>query len=508
MQDKTQDGSPPPAKTRSLLCRAAIAAVGMFALFTFTHSLADVDLWGNVGFVKHLPWSDKFLRINTFSFTEPNHIWINHEWLAEYILYKAYHLFGNPGLLLLKAILGFGLLAVINSSLRKTMTSGPTRVLLLLLLLSTIGYGFSTRPHLFTYLLSASLLTLLLRPRLPTTLLLLAAPLGCIWANLHGAFFIGQILLLLVFLSALITKLTRNCNSWHNTLVSAGANFAFFAGTLLNPYGLELWGFVFDSAAILRPILSEWAPFNPVTQFSDHIDFMVLILITCIAVLRAPRSISLMAFITLILSLLAALFMRRNIPLFAIVAGLTAGGAIENAFAKDIDGLVNKIRPKTITLGLLAASLLSAVFFVKSNMPKPLDIRIDQTKFPVKAMIFLETNQIQANVITFFDWAEYSIWHLYPKYHQFLDGRFKSAYSQKTITDYLNFIYGKDLHAITNYPTEMVFVHVGNPAAKTMRQQPGWDTIYQDEISVIFLKASVNHGPLVLPKKAPSLSFP
>jgi hypothetical protein len=494
---------------KSMVEISAMAAVGMFALFIFNHNKADVDLWGNVGFVKHLAFSAECMRVNTFSFTDTEHVWINHEWLSEYILFQAYRLSGNPGLLLLKLLLGIGLLGIINNAMRQTIKSQATRVLLLLLIISTIGYGFSTRPHLFTYLLSAGLLSILLRQKAPAALLLTAAPLGCLWANLHGAFFIGQILLLLAFACALLRKVTKHEATWRTTLITGGAALAFFAGTLLNPYGIKLWNFVFESAAILRPILSEWAPFNPRTQFSDHIDFMALLVVTLIATASARRTFSPLGLTTLLLALASALLMRRNIPLFAIVAGLTAPKAIDQTIGNHIEGIVQKLDSRVPIAILSTLTMVAAGLFIHQNIKKPLDIKIPPDRFPAEAMAFMQENNIQANVITFFDWAEYSIWHLYPNCRQFLDGRFKSAYSEKTIRDYLDFIYGKNLKAITDYPTDMVFVHVGNPCTQVMLKQPGWQIIYHDQMAVIFAKHTAIPERITQPDIASKpLSFP
>ncbi|MBT3193312.1 MAG: hypothetical protein HN341_12225, partial [Verrucomicrobia bacterium] len=282
---------------------AATAAIVMLGLFLFTHNEADVDLWGNVGFVRHLPTSPQYHLTNTFSFTEPDHVWVNHEWLAEYILHHAHRLYGNPGLLLLKVLLGFALIGILYRSMRKQCRSAPVRVLMLAIVMSTMGYGFSTRPHLFTYILIASLLSALLRPKPHPTLLLIAAPLGCLWANLHGAFFIGQILLLLAAACAALKRTTGHANSWRPTILLGAAAVAFFLGSLLTPYGLGLWGFVSESAGIFRPILSEWAPFNPFEHFSDHVDFMALASITIFTVLVSISHCSAFGLLVLVLSL-------------------------------------------------------------------------------------------------------------------------------------------------------------------------------------------------------------
>ena len=468
----------------------------MFALFLFTHNEADVDLWGNVGFVKQHPGQSGYLLTNTFSFTEPNHAWTNHEWLAEYILNQAYRYMGNPGLLLLKAFLGFSLLGLLYHSMRKHGKSGAVRVLLLLLVISTLGYGFSTRPHLFTYILIAGLTTLLLRPSTPKLLLLLAAPLGCVWANLHGAFFIGQVLILVAILCKTATGIiARDKSTFQDALILSATAVLFFGGTLVNPYGIHLWSFVFDSAALSRPVLSEWAPLNSLEHVGTHIDFIVLACITTFAMIISCRSITPFGGAVFVLALISAIAMRRNIPLFAIVAALVATRHVDATIGWTIDDIVNKIPAKVMVTLLLAAALTSAGFWIHTNQKAPLSIIIPRDQFPVEAVTFLERNNIEANAFVFFDWAEYCIWKLHPRCHVFLDGRFRSAYSEQTIKDYLDFLYARTQShkALMDYPTDLVFVHVNNPCTAIMRTLAGWELVYQDQMAAIFVKRDVHH---------------
>jgi len=481
-----------------MLTLATAAAIGVFGLFLFTHNKADVDLWGNVGFVQHLPNSPGFHRTNTFSFTEPAYPWVNHEWLAEYLLHQTHRLAGNPGLLLLKAVLGFVLVGILYGAMRRNSRSTTVRVLFLAIIMSTLGYGFSTRPHLFTYILIAALLSALLRAPPHLLLLLVAAPLGCLWANLHGAFFIGEILLLLATACAMVGRATGRDASWRTPALLGAASFAYFLGTLLTPYGLGLWRFVSESAVILRPVLSEWAPFNPLTQFSIHVDFVALACITVVAMLRAYRRCTLFELVMLAVALVAAVAMRRNIPLFAIVAGLVGMRHVDKALGSQIEALVDKLPKRAIVILLLAMTAVSASFFVRANREAPLEIRVPRDQFPIEAVAFLDRNAIAANALVFFDWAEYCIWKLHPRCHVFLDGRFRSAYSEKAIRTYLNFIYaGNDpLAALTDYPTDLVFVHVNNPCTPLMRGLGGWALAYEDDMAAIFVKRAVHEALL------------
>lgn len=471
------------------LAYACVVAAG---LFFFLDNKADVDLWGNVGFVKRLPWQDGFGYLNTYSYTEPSAPWINHEWLSEWVLSHLHHYLGNAGLLAYKLVLGCILLAWMNRSMCRQGCGGATRFFLLLLILSTIGYGFGVRPHLGTYLLMALTVEWI---RTGATRRLSHVPclcaLGGLWANWHGAFFIGALLLLVDGCLGLWNRSGRE--RWF-TWVSL---CAFLLGTLCNPHGPALWSFVFSSASIVRPFLSEWAPLRWNEAVGVHIDFMLLALLIGASVVVSRKRQSLDVCL-LLLSLIAAVGMRRNIPLFALMAGLVGGTYVQDMIGPALSGLMSRLSLPLRSSLAVAGTLFGLWATVAFNKTAPLELEVDPARFPVSAMAFIARHDIDGNAIVFFDWAEEFIWHRQTGSHVFLDGRFCSAYSRRTMDDYQRFIYGMEPWdtALTAYPTDMVLIHQGNPACVRMRQQPGWTVAYEDALCALFLKTSIHSAVL------------
>ncbi len=465
------------------------SALFCFCILTFSHNKADVDLWGNAGFVTALPGQMGFHHTNTYSFTEPDSKWTNHEWLAEYFINRAFVFVGNPGLIAGKILLGFLLIAIILSSIRKTCSTGVIIFLFMMVMLSTIGYGYSTRPHLFTYILIALYLKILTENRLKNLhLLALIGITAIIWANLHGAFFIGAIILL-VFALFKDTTPTEPVGKG-NRLVYSIAFILFVACSMINPYGTTLWSFVGNSAMLTRPYLSEWAPFNPLTDFQDHTDFMALTAISafCLIFSKKRRSAPMLAVI--LLAFVSAVCMRRNIPLFAIAACFIIPEHAESALAQHIKGLraLNSPRLQAYFLAVMTAMSLSySIFFNKANF---FQMEVQQDRFPVDVFRFVKDNGIKGNAIVFFDWAEYAIWNVYPDCKVFMDGRFDSAYGNKSIKDYLDFIYHQDnwSKALSDYPTDMAILHIDNPAYKALLTTPGWSLVYESDIAGLILK--------------------
>ena len=479
-------------KSGNILPFLAVAAVTAFCVQIFSANQADVDLWGNVFFVQAPAWAEGFHRINTFSFTEPGHGWINHEWLAQYSFHSVHRLFGNAGLIGLKVVIGLLIIGLMNAAIRKECRSGVVRFLWLMLVISVMGFGFNTRPHLFTFLMVAVFLTLLGRPKFSSWLVLWIPLLGLIWVNLHGAFFIGLIILGIFLVGRGVPP--SRLSEVRNLAVLAGALALFIGVTFVNPYGVALWKFVAGSAATVRPYLTEWAPFDWRVDFAEHADFVVLSVIVFggLVFTRIRRDPAGMAL--LVISFLAALMMRRNIPLFALVAGFVAVRHVDSVVGERLSRLATRV-PARVLVVLAALFILLSVFYtVTFNKTNPLQIEVARDRVPVELVVFLETNQIQGNALIFFDWAEYGIRHLYPNCRVFLDGRFTDAYDIATVNDYFNFLYaGKGWEtALQRYPTDIVLIHRQLPVYAAMTALPGWQLVAETDLAGLFLKTDVH----------------
>ncbi|NQT93991.1 MAG: hypothetical protein HQ559_14615 [Lentisphaerae bacterium] len=510
-------------RSQQFLRWLAVLAVVAFGLRTFSDNKADVDLWGNVGFVTSLPGSPTFHRTNTYSFTEPDRPWINHEWLSEYVLHQAHRAFGNPGLLGVKLLLGFLLAGLLAVPMTRACRTGPLRLLLFLLVISTIGYGFSTRPHLFSYVLYAASLILLQKRRDSPLFLFLGMPLMTVlWVNLHGAFFTGILLLLVLAAGSAADVVFRRSPK---TSLAAPARLVAAAAlcvlaSLLNPYGTGTWGFLFQSAAIPRPYLSEWAPFNPFIHMADHADFVCLAILACTAALvhALKKRLDTGWAMVLTASLSAAFVMRRNIPLFAITAAVVAAPYLEELAGSRIEKLVGRISPAVRAVFLLLVILVSGWYVFAVRKQDATQIEVEPRRFPVQAVQFMKENDVKGNALVFFDWAEYCIWHLYPSCKVFMDGRFRSAYSEKTIDDYFDFLYRgpRGPAALREYPTDIVLLHRENSAHAVMRLASRWVLVFESPTAVLFVERDshrelvrkIESGQAVMPADAGTYVFP
>jgi hypothetical protein len=276
------------------------------------------------------------------------------------------------------------------------------------------------------------------------------------------------------------------------------AALLLFVGlTFVNPYGARLWNFIFESAAKPRPYLSEWAPFDPQSHFATHIDFVVLALISLLAILFSRKKKELPEVGILLVSFIAACWLRRNIPLFAITAAFVIPSYADDLAGQSLERMAARI-PKAVLAAILALVIMtSAGFTLRFDKSRPLQIEIPQNRFPSEIIRFMGASDIRGNALIFFDWAEYSIWKL-PHCRVFLDGRFNDAYDEHIIDDYFNFLYlGPHWeNALLNYPVNIMLLHRGNPVFKRMMQNDDWQVVCTNGIAGLFLKKS-EHQDLI-----------
>ena len=245
---KTPDAS--DARLAGGLVRAAGIAV---LLVVIAHTSADPDLWGHVRFGQDIIAAGQLPTNDSYSFTS-DRPWINHEWLAEVLMAAAYAAGGARGLVALKALLAIGAIVLVTVLLRQRVPEGWHRAVLVAftLLVGVAPLTRTMRPQVFSLVLFAALLVVIsTAERSPRRWWL--PPMFLVWANLHGAWLVGAGILVVWTAIRFIDKQSRPWR-WH--LVFVGLLSA--AATLVNPYGLELWRFMFSTVGLERGDIVEW----------------------------------------------------------------------------------------------------------------------------------------------------------------------------------------------------------------------------------------------------------
>lgn len=496
-QDKLK--TPSAARSPVSLLRYSPALVLLVAVLMNAAQWTDVDPWlrillGRVTLAQgHAPLSEGF------SYTAPGHPWWDHEWLTEVIFAVTYDKFGVLGLKLVKFACSIGIAALLAAALGET--GAAAEVQLPILLATAIGLApfVQYRPQLFSFLFTSALVALLARDNYRRAVpLWLAVPICLVWANLHGAFFVGLGILGVYAAAAGMADLLTG-GGLRRGIRLAGVTLAAALATLINPYGVRLWTSVLASSGRwMAGLDTQWqsTPTVLAAQFhSSPATFLCLMLVlaatAALAVMLVLRpqahDLPLMAVAAVVTA--AGFAAIRNLPVQAIAIvpplGRRAGLLLSRAGRADSAAEPSR-RPLAHELTIAGLALLAAI--VTGQFSRTLINTVDT---PTGAVAFMREHGLHGKVLCDFDWAAYFISRAAPESKVFIDGRQDMAYPMEVLRDYIVFAGGGPgaAQVLRRYPPDYVLIPVGKPAYRFMNVQPQWRLIYRDNISALFARA-------------------
>ncbi len=400
---------------------------------------------------------------DVFSYTAQNFAWIDHEWGSDVLVSYIYQL-GGYGLL---AFLFAGLWTASLCLFRKKVNLG----ILLVATFAVVPY-IAVRPVVWSVLGIALLFKLITcksstrRYAIPAIFLL--------WANLHGGFVIG-----FVVLAYQACKDSGKRIYWLITLAAS------MLATFINPYGprlyIEIFRTLFDPA--LHRQVGEWASFSlePKTWM-----FIALWLAGyCLYSWRKPNR--LLALTPLLL--LASLSATRNLVFF-VIAGLY-----------DIDKYTDAVRlPKLVIrfgklLGITVAALVIIIAGI-SVAGGSLSVASRIAPYPDKTLSYLQQHRCPGNLYNDYNFGGYLIWKL-PGTPVYIDGRMPSwrdsgpnSTGETHMTHYLALVYNPKLlqPEIKKYNIQCALVSSSSTQIIDELHRIGWKTVSQDKASVLLVQ--------------------
>jgi hypothetical protein len=232
----------------------AVLAVLLPIVGTLIANMSSVDL------AYHLRAGDEILggaipRTDTWTYTATGLPWLDQQWGAQAILAATYRVAGWTGLVVLRAALVgtlFGLL-FLACRLRGADLRRASWLTLAAFFVSAVALAL--RPQLFGMVLLAATLVLIAgRHRWPR-LLWLVPVIVAVWANLHGSFFLGPVVVGLAWLEDLHD---RRPAAWRTLAVAVVAALAAF----INPFGIEVWSYAagLSTNSEVTARITEWQP--------------------------------------------------------------------------------------------------------------------------------------------------------------------------------------------------------------------------------------------------------
>jgi len=472
------------------------------ALYYFSFVTADVDLWGHIQFGKDMWEARAFQWVDVYSYTALGSQWINHEWLSELIMYWVFHAFGSPGLLIAKALLGLCVVFLLSKISFQRTCQPLVYGMVFVLSVFVMSPGFMIRPHLFTFLFTASFLYIFHLYLDRGKNLLWTLPIIMVaWVNTHGGFLVGVGMFPVVMACEYAACRMRKRDTRHLRQMIFWLILTE-AAVFVNPYGWRLLTFLYKTLSLPRDI-SEW---SPVTVFDfSYVRFKLLALLFLFSLFTRNQKRRYWEVGIIGVALIYALLHQRHTPVFAIVA---APYLTENlSLLVQRTGLLDRIKSlsSNITLSAFLLLLISyqAVLVGQKYMRAKWNIIVDPSEYPVHAVHFLKRNGIKGKILVPFDWGEYVIWKLYPDCQVSIDGRFRTVYSEHIIIDHFQAARDasklKDL--LEKYPSDIILGRQNPLYHQLITTQETYSYVYSDRTAMVFVRESETQK-----EKLPSLN--
>jgi hypothetical protein len=454
--------------------------------------LVTVMLGGRTGFLNdpgtfwHLRLGREILRtgdvprFDTLTYTRERAPWVDQSWAFDLALATVVDRWGWSAAIGATAL---GLAALYGSLARGLMRDGIPPLIAAVVTLLTVGIGsihFLIRPHLFTLLFVAWMLRLCRRQHERGGWTILLAPLLMVpWANLHGGFLAGP---LIVLTAAVAHALSGPWDeSRKRNLIKFTAAFAACGlAPLINPYGVGLYRHVFHllGSSGVTQLIDEYQPI-PFGQAEFRVVEWVILALIALPTF-STRKMDRYDLAHSLVWLHFALASVRHAPLFAI--------AVAPGLSKVLEGLplasreVGRNHVRWTLWPLATAAALSVAVLCGLRLGG-----FDPEWWPLDAVAVLDRQPVESRLFHEQDWGGMIEAECRPLRRSFVDDRFE-LFGKEAILRYIDALQGgPEWDGLCERERfRLVWVKPDRGLAKRLAADPRWQTLHRDKVSVLF----------------------
>jgi hypothetical protein len=460
-----------------------VPAIAFIALTTNTAWLAD--FWHHLARGREIVTRGELLDHDIFTFTVPGREFQDVNWLTQVGYYLHYEAGGLDLVRVVNALLVAATMLWLVALCRRV--SGSLGVALGAGIFAFLGlwHILSIRPQTLSLLLFAALYDILecwagakdeggrMNDEqkhgssfiLPPSSLILAVPMLAVWANLHGAFPAGIMLLGCYGLAALWTWWRQpNTSTRGRFIVLAAVGVMALLATRVNPYGWDIYFYVGQTShrATERRI-DEWLPptFDQLIGIVFYLSLPAFAGLCIAAWRRRGERLAAHEWLLLACFLPLALGSVRMVAWWVLVIAPMAARRITVLWPQTRDaGAAKPNLGAALSCAVLAALVVMSLPDLQRYNPllalRPPAQTLQQTQ---EAVDVLKRDVGRGNVFARFEWGEYLTWAAHPDFKVFMDGR------------------------IEIYPDE-----VWDAYATVTQGKPGWEKVLDDyRVDVLLL---------------------
>ncbi len=499
--------------------RRLLVAILFIAIFTMAVRVpTDTDTWWHLRSGEYILRTHSIPRHDVFSYTVAGKPWIDHGWLAQIFIYLLYAAFGYAGLgLTLAAVVTLAFVFVFLQSEENLYL----RAFITVLAAITSAVVWIARPQIVSFLLTAAFSYILyLYKRRGRNYLCLLPLLTVIWVNTHGAFITGFIVLGCYVIGEVLNNLLGHKDdrvlSFDEIASLIKVSLIALVVLVINPNTYQMYLYPFKTVGIsaLRDYIQEWAS-PDFHQFHLH-PFIWMVLLILAAVGLSGRRIDFTDLVLTSFFCYMALWAGRNIALFALVTapvlmryGAEAIRTLWEAIrAYDVEqGILGQLGRKQIAPGpwltglnwlILILVLSLCVLKVYQPLRPEINLAAQEEYLPVEAVQFIRANNLPGPMFNSYNWGGYLIWHLYPDYPVFIDGRTNLSDDQ-FIREYLKVPWVRPgwREVLDQYRVNFILIESDSILAAFLAEGDEWQSVHADTVATVFLRNAPENRDLL-----------
>ena len=459
-----------------------------------TRTPVDADMWWHLRTGEEMWQRGEILTKDVFSYTRYGAPWVNAFWISDLGMYG---LFSAGKYLALGAIVA--LLGAVSMGIVYVHSKGAPFLRTAIIILAALAAApvWTPRPQLLSFLILAWLdYWMALRQKKEGPPLWLLPLVFSLWANLHGGFIWG-FLLLIAYLAgnALSRFLGNGASSNHNIkalflwiLVSALA-------VSLNPNGIAIWRLPFNQVKVSIIMIQEWLS-PDFHQVSLH-PFLGLVFLLLAGIALSGKRLDYSDLLKVVGFSYLAFVSQRNLAPFAIIIAPIISIQLNYVWEdwkqkpsiKHIKGLLAKDAITTlpqrrrtllniIIIGAISLAALTRLYLL--TLPSQIENNV-----PAEAVQWIETRHPPGRIFNSYNWGGYLLWALHD-YPVFIDGR-ADLYGAEIIDQWWEVTQATEtgFHILDKWQVHLIVLEPTWPIVKELPER-GWKLLYHDEKVIIY----------------------
>lgn len=505
-----------------------------FANILLSTNLWDYDFWWHISTGRYIVETGSLPDKDPFSFAsnldENKNLYPRWEnfvlkqyWLSQVLFYLVYSWAGPPGMIILRTVLLLTAIAIVLWQLKRWNVNFLVAFVYVFFASIALLEFSGERPVLFTILFTPLVFVMLedIKCR-KGNLIFLLPPLMVLWANIHGGFIIGNIMIMVyMVIEGLKIVLKKADYSGKQIRIFYGATVLALAVSFINPAGWDALIISFSPKyAHIRKGIQEYASpfFLYINKLQPvNIGYAALALLFPVVLIIRNKKIDLTHVVLLtglfVMAAKSSRFIAFYVPIAAMVIGKESNILLQDLFR---NRGMEKTHKKIVNVFNGVALLSITIYFLGYGNFKGFDFDVARkSTVPVRAVDFIEENRLPGNILNTPAFGGYITWRLYPWKKTFTDNRWLNSQvttEYKWIIGAVESVYNKELpegkqplwkRLLYHYNIHLIMLGLADSYGSAsyllleLTEDREWTLIYSDYAGVIFLRNSPEYKDII-----------